>query len=672
MNNQNEYEKKWQIGQDTFDLEDYVKNRKDSISVNEVKVVLIQLNNSIKKIFEKQNIHGYLEPKKILIFLTLDKCIIKLSNYSSNKFKIYKNYLNNSTLLSMAPEVLEKNKLFSFKSDIWSLGIIIYYMLFKEYPYNGNNKYQILKDILSNKKLKSIGDEELNDLLTKMLKVKENDRIIWDEYLNHPFFKTNIDFKYPKKCENDNYYLDTCNGNIYDKYKNNGQINYQTISIFGLSKDEKNIYVGLKKKIHDILDNIKKEIINIQKLMNETVLIKENNSIYQNDSNNGNEKYFNDILYLVREIINNINLIDLEISTKNERNKKELIKTQSSNQEKNNKDSIESNNNENKQLIYKKKNYGFENERNDCFMNASLQLLTHEESLIDNILKINESKINNNTPGKGKLIPEFKNLIGEINKNVKLINPRNIKSVMGLIDKKYNTKEQQDANEFINTLLMEIHDEINENNNSNPKNIPDNIEEKRPYLNFWNKFYKKNNSFIIDLFHGIFKDEIKCKEDHILNTKFRIYNMIELPIIEFISNKNIELNDILKQFLKKKDSDKKKFCSYCKKKKKYSRQTYIYSSPPLLLLFFNRVVDDKYYYNNIIYDEELKMKDCISEKENNYELIGLIEHIGNEKQGHYTAICKNNSSWYKYNDGHYYSIHNIQSNNTIILLYKKK
>ena len=243
---------------------------------------------------------------------------------------------------------------------------------------------------------------------------------------------------------------------------------------------------------------------------------------------------------------------------------------------------------------------------------------------------------------------------------------------MGLIDKKYKTDEQQDANEFINTLLMEIHDEINENNNSNPINIPDNKEEKEPYLNFWNKFYKKNNSFIIDLFHGIFKDEIRCINNHILNTKFRIYNMIELPIIEFISNDNIYLNDILKQFLKKKNSDKTKYCSFCGIQNYYYRKTHIYSSPPLLLLFFNRVVDDKYYYNNIIYDEKLNMKDFMISKENNYELIGLIEHIGNAEQGHYMAICKNNSSWYKYNDEDYNVIHNIQSRHTIILLYKRK
>ncbi len=35
----------------------------------------------------------------------------------------------------MAPEII-KGESYSEISDIWSLGIIIYYMLFKEFPYN--------------------------------------------------------------------------------------------------------------------------------------------------------------------------------------------------------------------------------------------------------------------------------------------------------------------------------------------------------------------------------------------------------------------------------------------------------------------------------------------------------------------------------------------------------
>ena len=76
----------------------------------------------------------------------------------------------------------------SSKNDIWSLGILIYYMLFKEYPFNGNREYEILKEIESNKKLKSSDNEKLNDLLYKMLKININERISWEEYFNHPFF----------------------------------------------------------------------------------------------------------------------------------------------------------------------------------------------------------------------------------------------------------------------------------------------------------------------------------------------------------------------------------------------------------------------------------------------------------------------------------------------------
>ena len=54
----------------------------------------------------------------------------------------------NGTPITMAPEILHgQNDLICDKSDIWSLGIIIYYMLFKEYPYKGQNEHQIIKSI---------------------------------------------------------------------------------------------------------------------------------------------------------------------------------------------------------------------------------------------------------------------------------------------------------------------------------------------------------------------------------------------------------------------------------------------------------------------------------------------------------------------------------------------
>ena len=72
------------------------------------------------------------------------------------------------TPITMSPEILNgKENLISNKSDIWSLGIIIYYMLFKEYPYNGKTEFQIIKEIESNKQLKPIDNKELDDLIKK-------------------------------------------------------------------------------------------------------------------------------------------------------------------------------------------------------------------------------------------------------------------------------------------------------------------------------------------------------------------------------------------------------------------------------------------------------------------------------------------------------------------------
>ena len=39
----------------------------------------------------------------------------------------------------MAPEVLQRKE-YSMKADLWSVGIIIYLLLFKDVPYSGNNE----------------------------------------------------------------------------------------------------------------------------------------------------------------------------------------------------------------------------------------------------------------------------------------------------------------------------------------------------------------------------------------------------------------------------------------------------------------------------------------------------------------------------------------------------
>ena len=70
-----------------YNLENYIKKREDLISINEIREILLQLNNTFKIMLNEKIIHGDLKLNNILIsFNKLDKCLIKLSFYDSNQF----------------------------------------------------------------------------------------------------------------------------------------------------------------------------------------------------------------------------------------------------------------------------------------------------------------------------------------------------------------------------------------------------------------------------------------------------------------------------------------------------------------------------------------------------------------------------------------------------------
>ena len=89
----------------------------------------------------------------------------------------------------MAPEILNGEK-YNSKCDIWSLGIIIYQLYFKEYPFKGDNEIALLRNINNNgqKYLKNTNDPNLDDLIRKMLIKDPNKRYTWEQYLNDKFF----------------------------------------------------------------------------------------------------------------------------------------------------------------------------------------------------------------------------------------------------------------------------------------------------------------------------------------------------------------------------------------------------------------------------------------------------------------------------------------------------
>ena len=323
-----------------YSLDEYLKMKKN-LSIDEIKYILNQLNNTFKLLSKENIIHRDLKLSNILLSLDqINKTTIKLSDYGISKiFDDDITNTKNGTPLTMAPEVI-KGEFVSIKCDIWSLGIIIYFMYFGEYPYNGNSEYQIIKNMES-KKLKEINDIELNDLVNKMLMQDEKKRISWNDYFNHPFFKENDSKENLEKIEESdkdkielnqnilphfqmickkhlkhiNFYCINCKSNICElclnEHKSHKFISFLDI---GLTEKEKNQFEKLIKEFNINFNTFSKLKNNIVTLINKMKLNKENSNIYENDSNNNYKQYYIDFFEFVNKKLKsyeNLNLIQL-------------------------------------------------------------------------------------------------------------------------------------------------------------------------------------------------------------------------------------------------------------------------------------------------------------------------------------------------------------------------
>ena len=180
-------------------------------TTEEVRDTFSQLNN-VFKIMQKHNIiHRDLKLGNILIKYTDEakkKFIPKLSDYGFSKDLNNSNYTAThlGTPATMAPEIM-MNLPYNEKSDLWSVGAMMYQLHFKAIPYPGFSEGQILKRIQTNYPRKQPTDPDFRDLLNKIFVLDPKKRISWEEYFNHPFWKetsqNNNKSQFEKICDID-------------------------------------------------------------------------------------------------------------------------------------------------------------------------------------------------------------------------------------------------------------------------------------------------------------------------------------------------------------------------------------------------------------------------------------------------------------------------------------
>jgi len=225
--------------------------RKQKFSLSEIYNILMQLNNTFKIMSLNKIAHRDLKLQNILIkYNNKEKTdyTVKITDFGISK--VYENNTNfetfTGTLEYIAPEIL-KGKKYNYKCDLWSLGIIIYMLYFKENPFRGCSQKSIISKLekMGKNFLKKSGNSIFDNLINGLLEKESKKRFSWKEYLNHSFFQKKpieVIFKINKSNEKeklinkkntnginiekvnlDTYENSYSEGSFWEKVKNSGK-----------------------------------------------------------------------------------------------------------------------------------------------------------------------------------------------------------------------------------------------------------------------------------------------------------------------------------------------------------------------------------------------------------------------------------------------------------------
>ena len=176
-------------------LGQYFKKKNFNFSERQASSIMIQIASGVKYLHTYGIVHRDLKPDNIMITQQNEFGVIKIMDFGLSKIvstqeKMVDGY---GTLSYVAPEVLLRTP-YNKEVDIWSMGVILYYMLCGHLPFKGNKEVIIAEKIV-NDDLEFDEDEwevrskKVRDLITSCLKKEPEERITIDEFLNHPWFK---------------------------------------------------------------------------------------------------------------------------------------------------------------------------------------------------------------------------------------------------------------------------------------------------------------------------------------------------------------------------------------------------------------------------------------------------------------------------------------------------
>ena len=173
-------------------LGEYLKNNNFNFKESKIANIVLQIANGIKYLHKFGIIHRDLKPDNIMI--TQNNSEVKIMDFGLSKIASKEEKLIEGfgTLYYAAPEIIQ-NMPYNKEVDVWSLGVILYYMFTGCYPFMGKEEDEIEDKIINEPVEFKDGEwevisDKVKDLIRKCLEKNPEERITIDDFINHPWF----------------------------------------------------------------------------------------------------------------------------------------------------------------------------------------------------------------------------------------------------------------------------------------------------------------------------------------------------------------------------------------------------------------------------------------------------------------------------------------------------
>ena len=327
---------------------------------------------------------------------------------------------------------------------------------------------------------------------------------------------------------------------------------------------------------------------------------------------------------------------------------------------------------------------GLTNFGNSCYMNATLQVLMNV--LQDYADQMTAKHWNSNSGTKGAVTKELCKLM-KARENSQQNSAVGLKHTVENFNSVYKGYEQQDAHEFLLSMLNWLHEELNQGKESPNKTVrmddlPNSATEQERAETYWKRCRKSDDSLITALFQGLKKMTKTCRRCKGKSVTFETFTANSLTFVDNV--KPNSLNEMLAASFKDERLEDYR-CEHCLSTGSVERGERLFKLPKFLVFHLNRFYFCPRRLNFARVDspvdfpfDSFQITDSYGDGgrsvNRKYRLCGTVNHFGRIDSGHYTSLVRTaNNTWYDCNDSRISAANHknrLYKDSAYILIYK--